>query len=166
MYSQALMLYNASMNIQLLKRALFNALGVFAYVVLFAWLVFTTGQRFSGSIQSPGWLNGTLVLMLFIISASVTGSLVLLKPILLYIEGQKKAALTLFVYTISCLAIIALLVASYLVAQYRTSESLNTAQRCGGNMMNAPTCATGYHCAPEPGSHLPFGDVGGICVRD
>ena len=38
--------------------------------------------------------------------------------------------------------------------------------RCGGNMRNAPACGIGYHCAPEPGSHLPFGDVGGICVSD
>ena len=36
--------------------------------------------------------------------------------------------------------------------------------RCGGNMMNAPVCGTGYRCAPVPGSHLPFGDVGGACV--
>jgi len=35
---------------------------------------------------------------------------------------------------------------------------------CGGNMMNAPICAEGYHCAPAQGSHLPFGDVGGTCV--
>lgn len=38
--------------------------------------------------------------------------------------------------------------------------------RCGGNMMNAPVCGAGYHCAPVPGSHLPFGDVGGTCVVD
>ena len=37
-------------------------------------------------------------------------------------------------------------------------------ERCGGNFLPAPICQTGYHCAPEPGSHLPFGDVGGICV--
>jgi len=39
-------------------------------------------------------------------------------------------------------------------------------ERCGGNMLNAPLCAYGYHCAPEPGSRLPFGDVGGICVAN
>lgn len=39
-------------------------------------------------------------------------------------------------------------------------------ERCGGNMTNAPVCATGTHCAAEPGSHLPMGDVGGICVKD
>jgi len=39
-------------------------------------------------------------------------------------------------------------------------------ERCGGNFTPAPVCGTGYHCAPEPGSHLPFGDVGGICVAN
>ncbi len=39
-------------------------------------------------------------------------------------------------------------------------------ERCGGNMTTAPVCVSGYHCAPEAGSHLPFGDVGGTCVAD
>jgi hypothetical protein len=39
-------------------------------------------------------------------------------------------------------------------------------ERCGGNMMNAPICGTGYHCTPTPGSNLPFGDVGGTCVKN
>ncbi|HTY40142.1 MAG TPA: hypothetical protein VMC43_03590 [Candidatus Paceibacterota bacterium] len=38
--------------------------------------------------------------------------------------------------------------------------------RCGGNMAYAPVCMDGFHCAPIPGSHLPFGDVGGVCVKD
>lgn len=43
---------------------------------------------------------------------------------------------------------------------------VSTVQRCGGNTTNPPQCSVGYKCAPEPGSHLPFGDVGGICVKD
>jgi len=39
-------------------------------------------------------------------------------------------------------------------------------ERCGGNMTTAPGCVSGYHCAPNPGSHLPFGDVGGTCVAN
>jgi hypothetical protein len=39
-------------------------------------------------------------------------------------------------------------------------------ERCGGNMMNAPLCALGYHCAPTLGSNLPFGDVGGTCIAN
>ena len=39
-------------------------------------------------------------------------------------------------------------------------------EHCGGNIANAPTCREGYVCTPTPGSHLPFGDVGGTCVPD
>jgi hypothetical protein len=44
-------------------------------------------------------------------------------------------------------------------------ESTLTAptQHCGGNLANAPTCPDGFECVPDPASHLPFGDVGGIC---
>ena len=37
---------------------------------------------------------------------------------------------------------------------------------CGGNMTTAPLCVAGSHCAPNPKSNLPFGDVGGTCVLD
>lgn len=43
-------------------------------------------------------------------------------------------------------------------------KGVGAGEHCGGNMMNAPQCASGYHCAPVPGSHLPFGDVGGVCI--
>src|SRR6185503_4941909 len=44
----------------------------------------------------------------------------------------------------------------------KTSAPISGAgEHCGGNMTTAATCMAGYHCAPTPGSHLPFGDVGG-----
>lgn len=39
-------------------------------------------------------------------------------------------------------------------------------ERCGGNMTTAPVCIAGSHCAPDPASRLPFGDVGGLCVKN
>lgn len=39
-------------------------------------------------------------------------------------------------------------------------------ENCGGNIVNAPKCDTGLHCAPKEGSSLPVGDVGGICVKN
>ncbi len=39
-------------------------------------------------------------------------------------------------------------------------------EHCGGNMTTVLSCSAGAHCAPVPGSHLPFGDVGGVCVAD
>lgn len=39
-------------------------------------------------------------------------------------------------------------------------------EHCGGNMTTARMCASGLRCAPSPESHLPFGDVGGVCVAN
>src|SRR5512135_1880815 len=39
-------------------------------------------------------------------------------------------------------------------------------EHCGGNIATARECGPGYHCAPTPGSNLPFGDIGGVCVAD
>ncbi len=39
-------------------------------------------------------------------------------------------------------------------------------ESCGGNRVGAPICEHGSHCAPDPTSHLPFGDVGGTCVKN
>jgi len=45
-----------------------------------------------------------------------------------------------------------------------SSKYAGEGERCGGNMTTAPVCMPGLQCAPAPGSHLPFGDVGGTCV--
>lgn len=45
-------------------------------------------------------------------------------------------------------------------------KAVGIGERCGGNMTTAPSCSVGLHCAPTPGSHLPFGDVGGTCVKN
>ena len=47
-----------------------------------------------------------------------------------------------------------------------SSPVVGAGEHCGGNMMNAPVCLTGYHCAPDAASHLPFGDVGGVCIAN
>lgn len=40
-------------------------------------------------------------------------------------------------------------------------------QRCGGNTIHPPQCSVGYKCVPDPkNGNLPFGDVGGICVKN
>jgi len=92
----------------IIKRAFVDALGVVAYVVLFAFGVGNFEKMFGP--QPDTWVNIAIVLILFIVSASVTGSLVLLKPILLYVEGEKRSAFHLFVYTILFLIILALII--------------------------------------------------------
>ncbi|MDD5068332.1 MAG: hypothetical protein PHS53_02840 [Candidatus Pacebacteria bacterium] len=58
-----------------------------------------------------------------------------------------------------------------LPSQYRivfhvdTLKIADLGEHCGGNTSNPPVCAETLYCAPEPGSHLPFGDVGGVCME-
>jgi len=99
----------------LMKRAAVSALGVYAYIALLILTAFNAEKLF-GSVE-PGWLGPTLFLTLFIVSACVTGTMVLLKPVTLYVDGNKKEALHLFGYTVIALAIIALIVAIILVVR-------------------------------------------------
>ncbi len=52
--------------------------------------------------------------------------------------------------------------ANLVVSRAVVSENM----RCGGNMVGAPICSDGLHCAPVTGVRLPFGDVGGTCVKN
>ena len=91
---------------QIIMRGFVDALGVLAYVVLFAWVINNLEAWFGDMPET--WLAPVLMLLVFIVSACVTGSLVLLQPILLYVEGQRKEAVYLFVYTIGFLVVLAL----------------------------------------------------------
>lgn len=97
----------------LVKRAAVSALGVYAYIALLVTLVFNAEKLF-GPVE-PGWLGPTLFLTLFVVSACVTSTMVLLKPITLYADGSRREALHLFGYTVVALATIALIVSAILV---------------------------------------------------
>lgn len=58
-----------------------------------------------------------LVLLLLVLSAAISGGLVLGKPAMLYLEGQKKEAVKQFIFTLGWLLVflvIALVVMYYL----------------------------------------------------
>jgi len=75
-----------------------NAGGVFAYVSLIALFVFNGEKIFGGQ---PSLLIPLFMLLLFIVSALITGSLVLGKPILLYFDGLRKEAFVLLFTTLA-----------------------------------------------------------------
>ncbi len=102
----------------LIKRAGISALGVYLYVLVLTFFMNNAQPLFAK--QPPGWLIGSLMLTLFVVSACATGTMVLLKPITLYMDGQKRDALRLFGYTVIALTLIALVVGSMLVALYRS----------------------------------------------
>lgn len=97
----------------ILKRAFVNAFGVAAYVIAFAWIVNHAEKWFP---EKESWLGPALFLIVFIVSACVTASLVLLKPVLLYLEGHKKDAVHLFAYTIVFLILLAILIGFFIVS--------------------------------------------------
>lgn len=100
-------------NKKLISLSILNSLGVLAYVSLVA-LFFNNAQRIFGG-KADNFLAPVIMLTLFILSALITGSLVLGRPIMLYLDGQKKEGITLLFYTIISLAVIlALVILAYL----------------------------------------------------
>ena len=95
-------------------KSLINAAGVFIYVSVVAWILFD-GQIIFGEASS--FLMPVLLLLLFIISASVTGLLVLGKPIHLYLNNFKREAFTLFFATLGWLVLFLVAIAITLLLQ-------------------------------------------------
>lgn len=64
-------------------------------------LIMRNGEKIFGKMEN--FLGPIAFLLLFVLSASVVGALVLGRPILLYLDGFKKEAVKLFGYTVSWL---------------------------------------------------------------
>ena len=94
-------------------RSFLNALGVFVYVSLVAVMMFNIEHIFGN--KPDNFLAPVFMLLLFIISASVTGLLVLGKPIYLLTKGLKKEAATLLFATIAWLVAFLLIVVGLLM---------------------------------------------------
>jgi len=80
---------------------------VAAYVALVV-LFMSNAEKIIDQTASSGFappvIIGSAMLLLFVLSAAVTGALVLGRPILLYLDGQKTDAIRLFLYTLAWLA--------------------------------------------------------------
>lgn len=96
------------MKNSIVKFAGLNALGTTLYVALVASLLFNAPLIF-GSTGKDTVFIPIAMLLLFVISASVTGSLVLGRPLLWYLDGKKKEAVSLFIATLGFLFLIMLL---------------------------------------------------------
>ena len=95
-----------SMNKKLVKYGLVHALGEAAYIVLVA-LFMRYANRYFG--QGPNILGIAAFLMIFVLSAAVSGALILGKPILLYLDNKKKEAIELFGITLGWIFIFLLI---------------------------------------------------------
>lgn len=80
--------------------AFINALGVSAYVAVVV-TIMQNGERIFGKMNNM--LGPVTLLLLFVVSAAITGALVLGKPVLYYLENKKADAVKLFLYTVGWL---------------------------------------------------------------
>ncbi|MEK7609501.1 MAG: hypothetical protein AAB470_00055 [Patescibacteria group bacterium] len=98
----------------IIKYALANALWTVMYIILVA-TFFNSAQAIFGQVENK-ILIPVIMLLLFVFSATVCGSLVLGRPLLLYLDGEKKKALTLFAYTVGVLFIVMIMMMIVLYA--------------------------------------------------
>lgn len=90
-----------------LKYALIHALGAAAYIALIATLVNYVPKTVDNA-KPP--MPAIAFLLAFVTSAAVMGLLIFARPLMWYLDGKKKEALFLAIYTVSLLILIALIV--------------------------------------------------------
>lgn len=94
-------------NSKLILQGFLFSLGVVAYVFLVV-LVMNNGNSLFGTMDN--FWGPLAMLLLFTVSAAITGSLVFGRPIYLFLNGMKKEAVTLALYTIGFLFLETILV--------------------------------------------------------
>ncbi|MBU1039156.1 hypothetical protein KKC17_02960 [Patescibacteria group bacterium] len=87
-------------KIPILWQSLIQATGLIVYIVGVSWLL-QNGQRLFG--DDKNLIGPIALLLLLVISASLSGLLVLGRPITLYLNNFKKTAWQSLAYTISWL---------------------------------------------------------------
>lgn len=100
----------------LILKSLINAVAVFAYVYGVA-LLLSNAKYIFGEAEPKGMFIPVFMLLLLVISATVTGLLVLGKPIHLYFNGQKKEAVILLFSTLGWLFVLLIVVAVILLVK-------------------------------------------------
>lgn len=76
---------------------LLDALGVFLYTLLVGYLMINGNQIF-GKFPEPSLVGPAVFLCIFVLSALVTGGLMVGGPVYLYFEKKKKAAIKLLAF--------------------------------------------------------------------
>lgn len=101
------------MNTSISLRGFLDALGTFAYVALVG-LFMSNASIVLGNEDTL--LTPIFALTLFVVSAAITGGLVLGKPLMLYLDGTKHEALRLLVITVAWLVVFLVATATLMIA--------------------------------------------------
>jgi hypothetical protein len=91
------------------RSATINALGASLYVILVASFIYLLGNGFLGNGDNNTIFIPIAMLMLFVFSAAFTGILILGKPVIWYLDGKKREAISLLLYTLSIFFVITLI---------------------------------------------------------
>ena len=83
------------------KDSFLSSLGALAYIAFVA-LLMQNGEAIFGKFTNI--LGPITFLLLFVVSALVVGALILGKPFMLYLDGKKKEAVSLFLATCAWIA--------------------------------------------------------------
>jgi hypothetical protein len=102
------------MDKKIVKHAFLLALGEGVYISLVALLMFNV-QKLFGAKPDPVIVAPIAFLLLFVISAAISGALILGRPVMLYLDGKKKSALQLFGFILAWLLLF-LIIAFIIVA--------------------------------------------------
>ena len=94
--------------VNVIKYSVINSLSTFFYVVFVASLMFFVGNNHI--LPDHTVLIPIGMLMLFVFSAALVGTLVFGRPILLYLDNNKREAVMLLVYTLVFLLIMTTIV--------------------------------------------------------
>lgn len=99
-------------NSNLILNGFLQATGVTLYIVLVS-LIMNNAQRIFGKMDT--FFGPVAFLLLFVLSATITGSLTLGRSVILYLENHKAEAVKLFLYTVGWLFFITIAVFIVLV---------------------------------------------------
>ncbi|MBS3072413.1 hypothetical protein J4477_01100 [Candidatus Pacearchaeota archaeon] len=100
-------------NSKIITYAFINAFATALYVILIASFMYIGNQGIFP--VTPSIFVPIAMLMLFVFSAALTGSLVLGKPLMLYLDGKKKEAVLLFISTLLIIFLITIVIFLILV---------------------------------------------------
>jgi hypothetical protein len=94
-------------NSKLVSYAFVHSILVFLYTTGVVWLL-SNGNKLFGT-KDTFW-SPVLALLLFVLSATIVGSLVLVRPAYLYFSGLRQEAVKLLAFTVGWLVLITAIV--------------------------------------------------------
>ncbi len=86
--------------------AFVNAFGVAGYTIVVAFIMQNAEAIFG---KMDNLLGPVSFLLLFVLSAAIVGALILGRPVIMYLEGQKKDAIKMFFRTVLWLIVLTLI---------------------------------------------------------